>query len=276
MSLVESIAGIGCVSRDTVWQAGEDIIFLSNKGVRSLGRTIQEKSMPLSDLTVNISDELASIVASADKDNIKGIYSRQLGYYLLSFPDSGKVYCLDTRKINPDNSLKVTTWDLALPCLCDTLSGDVYFGVAGYAAKYQGNKDAVLSDGTGGSTFTATYKSGWTDLHEDVSDRVKILKSMNLRLYGGAAQTVRFTWEVDYEGGFGGISRTLVDNDAPAEFNIAEFGVGEFSGGINHYKVKIPLKYTGRVMKVGIVVPVSDERVALQQLNIKAKVGRMD
>ena len=43
MTLVEHIKGIGSVSRDTVQDIGTDILFLSDTGVRSLARTIQEK-----------------------------------------------------------------------------------------------------------------------------------------------------------------------------------------------------------------------------------------
>jgi hypothetical protein len=51
MTLQDVITGIGCVARDSVAYTGTDLIFLSSTGVRSALRTIQEKSMPLRDLS---------------------------------------------------------------------------------------------------------------------------------------------------------------------------------------------------------------------------------
>ena len=48
MRLVDTIAGVGCVDRDTVQYTGTDVLFLSQTGLRSFGRTVQEKSMPMS------------------------------------------------------------------------------------------------------------------------------------------------------------------------------------------------------------------------------------
>jgi len=47
LTLVEVIEGVGCIARDSVQNTGEDILFLSNTGVRSLNRTVQEKSRPM-------------------------------------------------------------------------------------------------------------------------------------------------------------------------------------------------------------------------------------
>ena len=54
MSLADTVSGVGCVNRNTVQSTGTDVIFLSNTGLRSFGRTIQEKSMPISSLPKTI------------------------------------------------------------------------------------------------------------------------------------------------------------------------------------------------------------------------------
>ena len=46
MSLADTIVGSGCIATDTIQATGNDLFFLSNEGVRSFNRTIQEKSMP--------------------------------------------------------------------------------------------------------------------------------------------------------------------------------------------------------------------------------------
>ena len=52
MTLSDVIKGFGCIARDSVVSVfGSDIMFLSETGVQSLGRLIQEKSMPLRDVS---------------------------------------------------------------------------------------------------------------------------------------------------------------------------------------------------------------------------------
>lgn len=61
MSLADTISGVGCVAKGTVKFTGSDLLFLSARGVLSLGRTIQEKSAPLRDVSKAIRDDLISL-----------------------------------------------------------------------------------------------------------------------------------------------------------------------------------------------------------------------
>jgi hypothetical protein len=62
MALADTVAGIGCVDRDTVQYTGTDVIFLSHTGLRSFGRTIQEKSMPISTLSKTITKDIIGLI----------------------------------------------------------------------------------------------------------------------------------------------------------------------------------------------------------------------
>lgn len=55
-TLVENISGIGCIARDSIQQIGNDVIFLSSKGLMALSRVIQEKSTPERDVSKNVRD----------------------------------------------------------------------------------------------------------------------------------------------------------------------------------------------------------------------------
>ncbi len=61
LTLQEYIPNVGCIARDSVVSTGTDVIFLSNGGVRSLTRVIQEKSLPFRDLSKNVRDELMAL-----------------------------------------------------------------------------------------------------------------------------------------------------------------------------------------------------------------------
>ena len=73
MAVEDVIDGVGCISRDTVQDLGSDILFLSDTGVRSLGRVIQEKSAPMRDISRNVRDQLLNEV-SGEGGLIQSVY----------------------------------------------------------------------------------------------------------------------------------------------------------------------------------------------------------
>jgi hypothetical protein len=76
LALSDNITGIGCIARDSIQQTGTDVIFLSSTGVRSLSRTVQEKSLPMRDVSKNIRDELLNTLQLTT--NLKSIKSLSL------------------------------------------------------------------------------------------------------------------------------------------------------------------------------------------------------
>jgi hypothetical protein len=91
MVLADIITNIGCIARDTVQSTGTDLIFLSDTGVRSLGRVIQEKSNPIGDVSKNVRDEMMFTV-NTQTNNIKSVYSPEHSFYLVVL--TYKLYCL--------------------------------------------------------------------------------------------------------------------------------------------------------------------------------------
>ena len=113
--MADVIAGVGCVARDSVQATGGDLIFLSDTGVRSLGRLIQEKSLPMRDLTKNVRDDLLKDLQQerlnvGSLKEVRSIYSEINAFYLLSFPSTETVYCLDMRQPLEDGSARITQW----------------------------------------------------------------------------------------------------------------------------------------------------------------------
>ena len=110
MQLSDSILGIGCVSRDTIQNTGEDVWFLSDSGVRSLMRTIQEKSAPFRNISKNVHDYVQTAVSDTTT-GIKAGYSAVNNFYLLHLPSSGETLCFDTRGLLEDGSARTTLWN---------------------------------------------------------------------------------------------------------------------------------------------------------------------
>ena len=97
LTLVEVIEGVGCIARDSVQNTGGDILFLSSAGVRSLSRTIQEKSQPMRDVSKNVRDDVIFALQLEDVDNVKSVYAPSDSFYLLSLPATAQTFCFDTR-----------------------------------------------------------------------------------------------------------------------------------------------------------------------------------
>ena len=87
--LADHIKGVGCIARDTVQSIGTDVLFLSETGLRGLGRTIQERSVAVRDLSKNVRDELVTFVGGETESRIKAIYSPYDAFYLLTLPGTG-------------------------------------------------------------------------------------------------------------------------------------------------------------------------------------------
>jgi hypothetical protein len=137
MTLTDAVSNIGCIARDSIANTGTDVIFLSNSGIRSFLRTIQEKSAPLRDLSKNVRNDLMTIVAAETLANIKAVYSESNAFYLINFPTAAQVYCFDTKAALQDGSSRVTVWDSITPtAFLARRNGDLLIGKNGYVGKY--------------------------------------------------------------------------------------------------------------------------------------------
>ena len=274
MSLVENLGGIGIIGRDTLQDIGTDILYLSNTGVRSLGRTIQEKSMPIHDISKNIRQYLINKIFSETASEIKSNYDPKRGMYLLTLPTDGTVFVFDVRQPMQDGTFKVTEWDVVYSSIHSAIDGTMYIGSAGYIAKYLGYTDNKLYDATGGSTYDVSFESAWTDFGEEAASRLKLPKRASLTLYGGSGQEFLFKWAFDYSGTFNSANITIAAG-TPSEYGIAEYNIAEYSGGLDFNNLKRNLSKTGRIMKVGMSSTVSGRTIALQRLSVQSQLGRM-
>ena len=212
----DTVEGVGCIARDSVQHTGTDIIFLSEDGVRSFGRTIQEKSMPMRDISNNVRNEL-TYLASQQTNAIKSAYSPDEAFYLLSLPDSNTVYCFDMRGALPDGANRVTTWTGINPISFALLhDGTLYLGREDGIFEYKGYLDDNAS-------YQMKYYSN--PLSFGNSANLKFLKKFNITVIGNVASQTTLAWGYDYTGNFNTKTfSTALGNSQIAEFNEAEFG----------------------------------------------------
>jgi len=111
-------------------------------------------------------------------------------------------------------------------------------------------------------------------LGEELANRKKVIKRMQALVYTGVSATVFFRWAVDFkEDNQDTISRT-VNASTASEFNIAEFGLDEFAGGLALQLIAAPARGSGQYFKLKLETSIT-RGFALQQYEIFAKIGRI-
>ena len=267
MTLSDTISNVGCVSRDAVVSTGKDLIFLDDSGVRSLARTIQEKSAPIGDISKNVNNDIKSLFA-AETGNISMHYSPREAFVLLNFPDLGVVYAFDTRFPLQDGSYRATTWSHMNPlCFTSTSTDKLYLGVVNGVAEYTSNTD----NNTG---YLLSYFSH--PLSFGSTSNLKFLKKINLTTFDGAEATVVLNWAYDYSGNYKKQAYTLPKSNV-GQYNISEFNTeAEYSSSIALInRQKINASGQGTVVAVGVETTVDGKSIAIQELNIHALLGRI-
>ena len=265
LTLAEFIPNVGCIARDSVQNTGTDIVFLSDSGVRSLQRVIQEKSLPFRDLSKNVRDELITNVSSETAANIKSIYYDRDAFYLLSLPATGFVYCFDTRTTMQDGSARVTRWDSLDPkAFCVSNSKELLIGKPGYIGKYYGHTD-------NGDAYRMLYYTNHFDF--DSPTLIKILKKVGLVIIGGSGSSFAVKFGYDYSESYRAETKTLAGGTV-YEYGIAEYALAEYAGGVILERVKINGVGYGTIMQIGIETDVNGNPFSIQKIDVYVKGGK--
>tara|TARA_R110000796_G_scaffold52257_2_gene123211 strand:+ start:110 stop:1663 length:1554 start_codon:yes stop_codon:yes gene_type:complete len=267
--LKDTIEGVGCIERDSVQATGNDILFLSNRGVMSLGRLIQEKSLPLRDVSKNIRTDLMELVAfeAAAALPIKSTYSPENAFYLLTLPSSNTVYCFDVRQPLEDGSFRVTTWSGFMPLSFTNITADgFYMGLSTGVVKYNNYLDIA-------ATYNMSYFSQPLDFGQP--SIIKFLKKFNLTVIGGQLASAVLNWGYDYTESYSKQSFTFAEATT-AQFNVAEYNTtAEFSGGVDVNTPKVNTTGSGNVVTIGVTSVINNNPLSIQKIDILAKIGRL-
>jgi len=305
LTLVEVIEGVGCIARDSVQNTGEDILFLSNTGVRSLNRTVQEKSQPMRDISKNIRDDIIQAINTEVLANVKSVYSPTNAFYLLTFPTSNQTFCFDTRMALEDGSFRVTVWQGLVPKGLLSLGSDLYFAQPNGVAHYSGYQDNSVA-------YEMAYYSSFFDL--EMPNVNKIVKKLSATTVGATGQV--FALKVAYEYSPIYFSQTFTLNTGTVyEYGIAEYGpnpydengvaiapvlitwdaggvapdnwaaettgvysvasLAEYAGSVLIDDQSAPTQGAGNIIQIGFTTTINGAPMSLQKLSIYAKQGKV-
>ena len=268
--LSDVIAGVGCVARDSVQNTGNDLIFLSDTGIRSLGRLIQEKSLPMRDLTKNVRDDLLASMEiefniTGSYDKVRSVYSEINAFYLLSFPSTSLIYCLDVRQPLEDGSARVTTWSTKTTAFLRTRARDLLVGRANGIGLYGGYLD-------NNAQYRMKYFSNYMDM--DNSSMTKIVKKVSITVIGGSGQDFIIKTSYDYLGANFSYPFTI-NEGLGSEFNVGEYGIAEYTAGVLIDRVNAQVQGTGKVVQIGFEANVEGSEISVQKLDMFVKTGRI-
>jgi len=264
MALSDTISGVGCVGRDTVQYTGVDVIFLSQTGLRSFGRTIQEKSMPISSLSGTITTDIIQLINEAN-EVYKSVYYPEANFYLLTFTNQNMSYCFDIRGTLENGSYRVTRWPgTSFTCYERKDNGDLLIGSAQGIGQYTGFQD-------NGSPYSFKYFS--PELSFGDPSKLKFLKKIRPTVVGGSGLDILLKWDYDFGSSYNTSIITLKDQ-AKAEFGIDEYTVGQYSDGILTSKDAVNTNGSGGTLSIGMETSINGNELSIQEINVLALVGK--
>lgn len=273
IELLDTVKGVGCIARDSVQHTGNDLIFLSKSGVRSFNRTIQENSMPLRELSLNIRDDLVGYLAVETLTEIKSAYYERDAFYLITFPGSKTMVYFDLRNVLPNGASRATVWNnnagITYKAFCSTGDRKLLLGVPNGMAEYTGYLDNT-------SSYTLSYFTSNSDLGAPTQS--KMLKKANLVVIGSGEQDFIFKYGYDYS--LNPQSVSVVQNLGSSSFSkyntTAKYNISKYaSAGIGVNTVTMPLSGSGKVIQFGVEATVNNNPVSIQKIDVYLKTGKI-
>ncbi len=264
--LSDAVTGIGCIARDTIQNTGSDVIFLSDTGVRSVLRTIQEKSAPFRDLSKNVRNDLMSAVQGEVASAIKSVYSPFESFYLLTLPTLKSVYCFDLKASLQDGSSRVTTWNNIDPkSFCYLRDRSLLIGKAGYIGQYSGYQD-------NGTSYRFQYFTNHTDL--GAPSAASVLKKLSVVIIGGSNQFVTMKWGYDFKENYFA-QNVNIPPQGVAKFGISKYNIDKYADGISLQTLVAYPTGSGKVIQTGYEADINGAALSIQKLEIQAKNGKI-
>ena len=271
MALADTVSGIGCVDRDTVQYTGTDVLFLSHTGLKSFGRTIQEKSMPISSLSGAITRDVINAI-NAETEFFRSVYSPEENFYLLAFTGQNLIYCFDVRGTTEAGSYRVTRWvNTGFTSFARLDNGTLYIGSSNGIGEYNGYSD-------NGDAYQFKYYS--PSLTFGDSSRIKFLKKARPVIVGGGGYTPTFRYAYDFQNNFKQVAFEIPPDKA-AYFNINEFGadsnpLSEYTdGGVQlTSRRSFNASGNGSSVVVGIETEINGSEFSIQEINLLATIGK--
>ncbi len=266
MKLSDTIAGLGCIDRNTVQHIGTDVLFMSESGLRSFGRTKTEKSLPITDLSLNVKTELIETISNHNGP-LDTVYSPEHSFYLVVFPDESLVFCFDLKGVLENNSYRATRWPtVSHKSFERSRDGIVYIGTQEGLNTYSGYLDN-----------TASYRFRYYSPALTFGDpsKLKMLKKIRPTIVGAGGSTVYMKWAYDFSTLYKNVTFTI-DNTETHYYNDQDslFGDATYSSGVVTTRNAVNGAGSGSVVTIGLEADITGSALSLQEINVLALMGK--
>ncbi len=267
MTLADTIVNIGCIGRDTVVNIGTDLLFMSREGLRSLGRTIQEKSVAIGILSRNIRSELVVSLQSTPKEDLKATFIEEDSLYVISFPNRQIAYAFDVRQPLETGAYRVTRWT--------TISHNAYYSSA-EGVCYIGSADGIgyyNSYYEKGASYSLYYRSPQMSFGD--TSRLKLIKNISAIFIGGGVTPVILRWGYGFDGSFKSRTFNITSGSSVGYFGESEFNVAEFSVGATTDTFNAKGNGSGTIVNIALEAKISGVALSVQGFNLQILMGKI-
>jgi hypothetical protein len=288
--LWDTIAGNGCIARDSVQSIGSDVVFLSDSGLRSVRKTMVEGKVPLADFSQAVFSDINLLTSGATKTDIKSVYCQGEGFYILFFGQNNTSYMFNVQNLELSRSLpesqqvSVSKWtSMGVTCAAYSREEKLYLGVTDSSGNGQVAWYATYLDGS--TTYTMSYASPWMDLSAEQQPGTwnKIVKKINVTVAGNSSYITTLGLSFNFNDVSSTYSRAVAANtDTVSEFEAAstnvgaEWGTTEWGARADRQEVaRYNTRGYGQFIKVSFSVPVNGYKLSLQQIDLFMKKGRL-
>ena len=267
MTLADEINGIGCIARDSIKGIGTDLLFLSREGLRSLGRTIQEKSVAIGDLSRNIKNEIQLSSVSTPSEQITAAFMPTENLYVLSYPLRQIAYAFDVRQPLETGAYRVTRWTQITHTAYHTDNdGTVYIGSDAGIGTHSG----FLEKGNSYQMFFQSPQLSFGD-----TSRLKMLKNISAIFIGGGNTAVTVKWGYGFTSEFKSKAFTIAGGSAVAYFGESEFNIAEFSTGTTADVFNAKANGSGTILNIALEAKINGSSLSIQGFNIQTLLGKI-
>ena len=268
ITLDDAISGVGCFDRNSIQHTGSDLLFMSDNGLRALGRVIEEKSLPLSDLSGNVKTDLISYIERRQAP-VATVYSPENSFYLVTFLDEGATFCFDLKGKLENGAFRVTRWpSYAIKSFERAIDGTLYVGTTGGLSIYRGYSDNNQS-------YRFRYYS--PSLTFDDASKLKMLKKIIPTIVGADTAEIFIKWGYDFTTSFSNATVKVGNAGLNVGYlNESEFdSAAEFTGGVTTSRLRTNTTGSGSTVMIGIESNINGEALSIQEINVQALTGRI-
>lgn len=269
LSLDETVKGIGCVSRDSVVNTGDDLVWLARQGMVSFSRLVSsDGQLPIGDVSANVHSKIqTSIESVADKTTVKACWWEAEKSILLLFPSQDLMYVFNTR-VKSETGPAVTTWNTLkqINCLLSDVNRNLYFGAASTWYVYR-------DYGSSSDPYPMSYLSGYADFGNPTV--FKNLKNISFSVKTGTNQPSTIKWAFDYADAFE--TQAFVSTGVggvASEYGSSEYNIAEYSAGPQIKDLRAVGSLSGQYLQFGIDTTIQGSEFALYNTEIHVTLGK--